>query len=168
MGWHYLVKVPQAKYYYDLLLLRLPLVGKLVSRVVIARFARSLGTLLNSDISILVALTIVHETTTNSVYARCLPAIRDSVKEGESVSLMMEEAKIFPNLIVKMAGVGEETGQLSEMLIRVADTYEEDVDVLVSSLSSLMEPFLIVIMGLIVGFIVIAMFLPLFNLTELL
>ncbi len=166
-GWQYAMKVPRAKFYVDLALLKMPLIGKLITRVVIARFARTLGTLLNSEISILVALSIVKETTTNLVFANCLPAISDSVKEGESFAQMLEEAKYFPNLVVKLVGVGEETGQMSEMLIRVADTYEEDVDVLVSALSSLMEPLLIVIMGLIVGFIVISMFLPLFNLTEM-
>lgn len=166
-GWHWLMRIPQAKYVVDALLLKLPLVGNLLTRVVIARMARTLGTLLNSNISILTALSIVRETTGNLVFANCIPGVSDSVKEGESLARMMEETTHFPNLVIKMVGVGEETGQMAEMLIRVADTYEEDVDVLISSLSSLMEPFLIVVMGVIVGFIVIAMFLPLFNLTEM-
>jgi len=148
--------------------LHVPVFGKLISRVTIARMTRTLGTLLNSGVPILSALTIVKETTTNMVYADVIPGVIESVKEGESLGKMFEEAHIFPNLVIKMIGVGEETGQLSDMLTKIADTYEEDVEVLIASLSSLMEPLLIVIMGLIVGFIVIAMFLPLFNISELL
>ncbi|MBU1862456.1 MAG: type II secretion system F family protein [Candidatus Omnitrophica bacterium] len=168
VGVRFLLKFPRIRFYVDKVILRIPLLGKLVSRVMISRFTRTLGTLLNSGVPILSALAIVKETTTNLVYAQCVPRISESVKEGESLARMMEETKIFPMLVIKMVGVGEETGQLSDMLVKVADTYEEDVDVLVASLSSLMEPFLIVIMGLIVGFIVISMFLPLFNIAELL
>lgn len=163
----YMLVIPFIKYYVDIVVLRIPVFGKLASRVTIARFSRTLGTLLNSGVSILSALSIVKEATTNIVYANSIPKIMDSVKEGESLALMMERTGIYPNLVVKMVGVGEETGQLSDMLLKVADNYEEDVDVLIGSLSSLMEPLLIVIMGLIVGFIVIAMFLPLFNIAEL-
>jgi len=164
----YLLTYPRVKYFADKALLRIPLFGKLISRVTIARFVRTLGTLLNSQVPILSALNIVKETTTNLVYSQCIPQISDSVKEGENFAKMLEETKVFPDLVIKMVGVGEETGQLPDMLIKVADNYEEDVDVLVASLSSLMEPFLIVLMGLIVGFIVIAMFLPLFNIADML
>jgi len=167
-GFMYLLKIPAFKYYFDLIVLKIPVLGKLIARVTISRLCRTLGTLFNSGVPILNALYVVKEATTNLVYANCIPKIIDSVKEGESFALLMEQTKLFPNLVTKMIGVGEETGQLSDMLIQVADTYEEDVDVLVASLSSLMEPLLIVIMGLIVGFIVISMFLPLFNLTEML
>jgi type II secretory pathway component PulF len=167
-GFMYLLKVPAFKYYFDLIVLKIPVLGKLIQRVTISRLCRTLGTLFNSGVPILNALYVVQEATTNLVYANCIPKIIDSVKEGESFALLMEQTKLFPNLVTKMVGVGEETGQLSDMLIQVADTYEEDIDVLVASLSSLMEPLLIVIMGLIVGFIVISMFLPLFNLTEML
>lgn len=164
----YLLKIPICKYYFDWFVLRIPVLGKLLERVTISRFCRTLGTLFNSGVPILNALSVVRDATTNMVYAHALPKIIDSVKEGESFSVLLEQTKLFPNLVTKMVSVGEETGQLSDMLIKVADTYEEDVDVLVSSLSSLMEPLLIVLMGLIVGFIVVAMFLPLFNLTEVL
>ena len=167
-GIRYLLTISAIKYYVDKIILVVPLFGKLTSRVIISRFTRTLGTLLNSGVPILSALQIIKETTTNLVYANCIPRIAESVKEGESFAKMMEEAKIFPNLVIKMVGVGEETGQLSDMLVKVADNYEEDVDILIASLSALMEPFLIVFMGLIVGFIVIAMFLPLFNIAELL
>jgi type IV pilus assembly protein PilC len=167
-GFMSLLRIPVCKYYFDLIVLKIPVLGKLLMRVTISRLCRTLGTLLNSGVPVLNALYVVKDATTNLVYANCIPKIIDSVKEGESFALLMEQTKLFPNLVTKMVGVGEETGQLSDMLIQVADTYEEDVDVLVASLSSLMEPLLIVIMGLIVGFIVISMFLPLFNLTELL
>ncbi len=167
-GFKALLKIEWFKYYYDRFLLSLPVMGDLIVRVTIARFARMFGMLLHSGVPILNALYIVKDGTQNSVYANAIPKIIDSVKEGESLSKLFEESGVFPNLVVKMVGVGEETGQLSDMFVKIADTYEEDVDVLVASISSLMEPFLIVIMGLIVGFIVISMFLPLFNLTELL
>ncbi len=167
-GIKYLSTIQTVKYYFDKIILNVPLFGKLISRVTIARFTRTLGTLLNSGVPILTAFQIIKETTTNLVYANCIPRISESVKEGESFAHMLEETKIFPNLVIKMVGVGEETGQLSDMLVKVADNYEEDVDVLIASLSALMEPFLIVFMGLIVGFIVISMFLPLFNIAELL
>lgn len=164
----YLLRIPVCKYYFDWFVLKTPVLGKLMARVTISRFCRTLGTLFNSGVPILNALYVVKEATTNLVYANCIPKIIDSVKEGESFALLMEQTALFPNLVTKMVGVGEETGQLADMLIQVADTYEEDVDVLVSALSSLMEPLLIVIMGLVVGFIVISMFLPLFNLTDML
>ena len=163
----YSLKYPAVKYFTDRLLLNFPVFGQLISRVTIARFSRTLGTLLNSDVPILSALQIVKDTTTNSVYAECIPKIADAVKEGEGLARMLEETTLFPDLVIKMVGVGEETGQLSEMLVTIADNYDEDVDSLVASMSALMEPFLIVFMGLIVGFIVISMFLPLFNLSDL-
>jgi len=167
-GVMYVLKVPVCKYYFDKCVLKIPVLGKLLARVTISRLCRTLGTLFNSGVPILNALYVVKDATTNMVYAQAFPRIIDSVKEGESFALLLEQTNLFPNLVTKMVSVGEETGQLSDMLIKVADTYEEDVDVLVSSLSSLMEPLLIVIMGVIVGFIVVAMFLPLFNLTEML
>lgn len=164
----YSLRYPVIKFAFDKMSLYFPVFGQLISRVTIARFARTLGTLLNSDVPILSALQVVRETTNNSVYADCIPLIAEAVKEGDGLSGVMEETKLFPNLVIKMVGVGEESGQLSEMLVKVADNYDEDVDNLVASMSALMEPFLIVFMGLIVGFIVIAMFLPLFNLSDLL
>jgi len=167
-GAGYAHKNKKVKYAIDLCALRCPGVGMLVQRVAISRFARSVGTLLQSGVPILQTLTIVQEMTDNEVYAQCVPLIINAVKEGEGLSKVIEETGHFPNVMIKMVHVGEETGQLPQMLEKVAETYDEDIDGMVLALSSLMEPVLIIVLGLIVGFIVIAMFLPLFNITELL
>lgn len=151
----------------DRMKLRLPIVGGLIRKVVIARFSRTLGTLLASGVPILGALDIVGDAAGNVVVAQAIGRIRTSIKEGETVARPLEESKVFPSMVVKMVGVGEETGELDSMLIKVADTYEEEIDETVSGLTSLLEPILIVILGLIVGFIVVAMFLPLFTLAKL-
>jgi type IV pilus assembly protein PilC len=123
--------------------------------------------LLNSGVTIIAALQIVRETQGNLVYANLVPEIIQHVKEGENISGLMEQTKRFPNLVIKLVAVGEETGELSDMLMQIADNYEEEVDLLVGALASLLEPILIIFMGLVVGFIVISMFLPLFNITKL-
>jgi len=161
------LKYDATKYYFDKFFLVLPVFGKLIRNVAISSFCRTLGTLLNSGVNIISALQIVFETQTNLVFANVVPEFIQHVKEGETLSSLIEQAKIFPDLVVKMVAVGEETGELSDMLVQMADNYEEEVDLLVASLASLLEPLLIVIMGLIVGFIVISMFLPLFNMTQL-
>ncbi|MFC1809733.1 type II secretion system F family protein [Candidatus Omnitrophota bacterium] len=166
-GIRYLMKHDFAKYYFDLISLYVPVFGALTRNVAISSFARTLGTLLNSGVTIISALQIVKETQTNLVYANIVPTIIQHVKEGESISALMEQSKRFPNLVIKLVNVGEETGDLSDMLTQVADNYEEEVDLLVGALASLLEPILIIFMGLVVGFIVISMFLPLFNITKL-
>lgn len=155
------------KYWFDRAWLYFPVFGKLSRNVAVSSFCRTLGTLLNNGVNIIAALQIVEETQTNLVFANAVPGILQRVKEGEVLGALIEESKIFPSLVVKMISVGEESGELSDMLIQVADNYEEDIDTMVSSLASLLEPMLIVCMGLIVGFIVISMFLPLFNMAQL-
>jgi type IV pilus assembly protein PilC len=163
----YLMKYSIVKYYIDLIALHVPVFGKLTRNVAISSFARTLGTLLNSGVTIIAALQIVRETQGNLVYANLIPEIIQHVKEGENISGLMEQTKRFPNLVIKLVAVGEETGELSDMLMQIADNYEEEVDLLVGALASLLEPILIIFMGLVVGFIVISMFLPLFNITKL-
>ncbi len=162
-----LTKDPRRKILFDKLRLRLPVVGRLLQEVYIARFARTLGTLLSSGVSILTALDVVKETVGNEVIASAILKVRESIKEGESVANPMQLAGVFPPLVVKMVSIGEETGQLDKMLVQIANEYEEEVDLSVASLTALLEPVLIVTMGLIVGFIVISMFLPLFALARL-
>lgn len=163
----FLMRYSIVKYYLDLMSLHVPVFGKLTRNVAISSFARTLGTLLNSGVTIIAALQIVRDTQTNLVYANLVPGIIQHVKEGENISVQMEQTKRFPNLVIKLVAVGEETGELSDMLIQIADNYEEEVDLLVGALASLLEPLLIIFMGLVVGFIVISMFLPLFNITKL-
>ncbi len=161
------VRSPKNRFLIDKLKLRLPVFGKLIQQMAVAHFSRTLGTLLKSGVPILGALEAVRDTVGNSVIARATMRVHDSIKEGENISTQMEASGAFPPLVVTMVSVGEESGELDNMLIQIANDYEEEVDVTVSSLTSLLEPVLIVLMGLIVGFIVVAMFLPLFTLAKL-
>lgn len=140
--------------------LKAPVFGPLFSKTGIARLTRTLGTLLSSGVPILQALTIVRDTSGNEVIARGIQLVHDSVKEGENIAPPMEASRIFPPMVIGMVEVGEETGKLPDMLMRVANTYDEEVDNTVSALSSIIEPILIVGLALMVGTIVIALFLP--------
>ncbi|MDR2462930.1 MAG: type II secretion system inner membrane protein GspF [Verrucomicrobiales bacterium] len=147
----------------DRIKLKFPLFGDLVSKTSIARFARTLGTLVSSGVPILQALNITKETSGNIVISNSVTNIYDSVKEGESMVGPMEHSGLFPPMVVSMIQVGEETGQLPSMLTKVADVYEEEVDVAVAGLTSLLEPIMIVFLALIVGTIVVALFMPLIS-----
>ncbi len=162
-----IIKSPDRRFVIDKIKLRTPIVGNLIQQIAVARFSRTLGTLLSSGVPILAALQTVRDTIGNEFIARAVMQVRDSIKEGESVSGPMEASKAFPPLVTKMVSIGEETGDLAKMLIQIADNYEDEVDVAVSGLTSLLEPLLIVFMGLIVGFIVVSMFMPLFSLAKL-
>ena len=150
----------------DWLVLRLPIVGSLVAKSTIAKFTRTLGTLINAGVPILDAITITSETTGNVIYARALEGVHDSVRQGESFAEPLRQAKVCDSLVVNMIDVGEETGDLDKMLLKIADNYDEEVDVAVASLVSLLEPVMVVVLGGIVGFIVIALFLPLIKLMQ--
>lgn len=145
----------------DKIKLKLPLFGSLAQRIVVSRFSRTLGTLISSGVPILQALSITKETAENAVISQAVSNVHDSIREGETIAGPLEESGAFPPLVTSMITVGEETGNLDQMLAKVADTYDEEVDVAVAGLASTMEPLLIVIMGLIVGFVVIALFIPL-------
>jgi type IV pilus assembly protein PilC len=147
----------------DTIKMRAPLFGQLVRKTAVARFARTLGTLMQSGVPILQALNIVRDTAGNEVVADAIQRIHDSVKEGESVAMPMEASGVFPGMVVSMVDVGEETGALPEMLVRVADGYDEEVDMAVEGLTSIIEPIMIVLLALIIGVIVIAMFVPLIS-----
>jgi len=166
-GYRVFVRAPKNRFLVDKLKLRVPVFGKLLQQMAVARFSRTLGTLLKSGVPILGALEAVRDTVGNEVIARATMRIHDSIKEGESISTQMEASGAFPPLVVRMVALGEESGELDNMLLQIANDYEEEVDVAVSGLTSLLEPLLIVMMGLIVGFIVVAMFLPLFTLAKL-
>ncbi|MBI2438777.1 MAG: type II secretion system F family protein [Lentisphaerae bacterium] len=147
----------------DKLTLRAPIFGSLVLRVNVSRFARTLGTLLSSGVQILQALTIVRETAGNEVVSRAVQAVHDSIKEGETMAVPLESARVFPSMVVSMITVGEETGRLPEMLVKIADTYDTEVDATVDGLTSIIEPILIIFLAVVVGTIVIAMFLPMIS-----
>jgi type IV pilus assembly protein PilC len=149
----------------DRIKLKLPVFGDLISKTSIARFSRTLGTLISSGVPILQALNITRETAGNTVVANAIGKIHDSVKEGESVVEPMEAAvNVFPPMVTSMVQVGEETGQLPDMLVKVADVYEGEVDNVVAGLTSILEPIMIVMLAVIVGTIVIALFMPMIGL----
>lgn len=143
-----------------------PVFGSLIQKTSIARFTRTLGTLVSSGVPILQALQITKETSGNSVVAAAIEKVHDAVREGENVVTPLEASGIFPPMVISMVQVGEETGKLPDMLIKVADVYEEEVDNSVAGLTSLLEPIMIVILAVIVGVIVIALFLPLVSIIQ--
>ncbi len=143
--------------------LRLPLFGDLNRKTVISRFARTLGTLVTSGVPILQALNITRETAGNAIIADAISQVHDSVKEGDSIVLPLEASGAFPPMVVSMIDVGEETGQLPEMLLKIAEIYDDEVDNSVAGLTSMLEPIMIVLLALIVGTIVIALFMPLLS-----
>ena len=148
----------------DYLKFKLPLFGTLTNKSVVSRFTRTLGTLIASGVPILEALNIVRETTGNEVMTSAITKIHDSIREGENIAEPLRQAKVCDEMVVNMIDVGEETGELDKMLVKVAETYDEEIDVIVESMTSLIEPILIIFMGGAVGTIVIALFMPLIKL----
>ena len=163
VGFNLFGRTSFGRYQLDKLKLNAPVFGNLTSKASISRFSRTFGTLLSSGVQILQALNIVKETAGNEVMARAVQRIHDSVKEGESVATPVEASRVFPNVVVSMINVGEETGRLPEMLTKIADNYDTEVDAAVDGLTSLIEPLLLVFLAVVVGTIVIAMFLPLIS-----
>ncbi|MEM6458923.1 MAG: type II secretion system F family protein [Planctomycetota bacterium] len=159
-------KTSGGKAVFDRLVLITPVLGGLVAKATIAKFTRTLGTLVNAGVPILDAITITSETTANNVYANALKDVHDSVRQGDSFAEPLRKAKVCDPLVVNMIDVGEETGDLDKMLLKIADNYDEEVDVAVAGLVSLLEPIMVVILGGIVGGIVIALFLPLVKLMQ--
>jgi type IV pilus assembly protein PilC len=147
----------------DSMKLRLPLFGDLLRKTAISRFSRTLGTLITSGVPILQALNITRQTAGNMVIAKAIGQVHDSVKEGESIVQPLEASGAFPPMVISMIDVGEETGQLPEMLLKIADVYDDEVDNSVAALTSVLEPMMIVILAVIVGTIVIALFMPLIS-----
>jgi len=143
--------------------LRMPLFGNLNRKTAISRFARTLGTLVTSGVPILQALNITRETAGNAAVAAAISHVHDSVKEGESIVQPLEASRVFPPMVVSMVDVGEETGKLPEMLLKVADVYDDEVDNAVVALTSMLEPLMIVFLAVIVGTIVLALFTPLIS-----
>lgn len=144
----------------DTVALYIPVVGKLIRKTVIARFTRTLGTLVAAGVPILEAITITKETSGNYVFEKALGKVHDSIREGETFSAPLREAKVCDAIVVNMIDVGEETGDLDTMLLKIADNYDEEVDVAVSSLVKLIEPLLVVGLGGVIGTIVVAMYSP--------
>jgi len=140
--------------------LMIPVLGQILSKTSIARFCRTLGTLISAGVPILDALNITRDTTGNEVYRRAVQGVHDSIRKGESFSEPLRKARVVDIMVVNMIDVGEETGDLDKMLVRIADNYDEEVDRLVASLVSLLEPLLVIMLGVVCGFIVVSLFMP--------
>ncbi len=158
------LKTPRGRARYDRLKLRLPAVGDLNRKIVVARFARTLGTLIASGVPIMQSLEVVSKAIDNTVIGEAVEAVRASIREGQTIAIPLQFSGVFPPMVVQMAKVGEETGQLEQMLDKVADFYDVEVETTVQSLTSLLEPMLIIFMGVVVGAMVISLYLPIFSL----
>ncbi|MFN0012311.1 MAG: type II secretion system F family protein [Phycisphaerales bacterium] len=150
----------------DTVVMYVPVMGALVKKTAIAKFTRTLGTLINAGVPILEAISITRDTVGNYVYEKALNKVHDSIREGETFAQPLREAKVVDSLVVNMIDVGEETGDLDAMLLKIADNYDEEVDVAVNGMVKLIEPLLVVVLGGTVGTIVVAMFLPLVAIIE--
>ena len=155
------IRTKFGRHLWDKFKLVMPAIGPVISKVAISRFARTLGTLVSSGVPILQALNIVRETAGNVIIANAVVKVHESVKEGETITAPLEGSGVFPPMVISMVDVGEQTGALPEMLMRIADDYDEQVDNAVAAMTSLLEPIMIIFLAVIVGSIVIAMFLPL-------
>ena len=158
------IGTPGGRLWFDRLTLKFPIIGKLLQKVVIARFARTLATLTKSGVPILSSLEIVAKTSGNKVVERAVLSARSSIKEGENIADPLAHSKVFPAMVTRMISVGEKTGELEKMLSKIADFYENEVDAAVTALTSLIEPLVIAVLGVIIGGIVVALFLPIFKL----
>lgn len=160
----FIIRLKKGRYFLDKVKLKLPIIGGLTQKIIVSRFARTLGTLVGSGVPILQGLTNVRDIVGNEVMGHGLLVVHDSVKEGESIVEPLKQCAVFDPVVINMIGVGEETGKLDEMLMRIADTYDSEIDIMISGITSLLEPVLIITLAGIIGFIVISLFLPLVSL----
>jgi type IV pilus assembly protein PilC len=165
-GYKLIRKTPIGRAVIDIITLRLPGIGNLARKTVVARFTRTLGTLVSAGVPILEAVLITRDTCGNYVFEKALNKVHDSIREGENFAAPLRQSKVVDSLVVNMIDVGEETGDMDVMLTKIADNYDEEVDVAVGSLLSLLEPFMVIVLGSIIGGIVLALFLPLVSMIE--
>ena len=159
-------KTPTGHLQIDTIILKIPVIGELLRKVAVARFCRTLGTLTSSGVPILEGMDITARTAGNLVIQNAIMKSREAVEQGRNIAGPLAETKVFPPMVVQMVGVGEATGALDAMLSKVADFYEDEVDNAVAAMTAMMEPLIIAVLGGIIGFIVIAMYLPIFNLAN--
>jgi type IV pilus assembly protein PilC len=155
---------PQGRLLIDRVILKLPLVGSLMRKISVGMFTRTLGTLISSGVPMLEAMEITARTSGNAVVEKAVMQVRRAIEAGRTIVDPLRETGVFPNLVVQMIGVGEQTGNLDAMLQKIADFYEDEVDVAVGDLLTAMEPIIILFLGVVVGGVVISMYLPLFSL----
>jgi type IV pilus assembly protein PilC len=164
VGLRYYYKTPAGRKRIDTLLLKAPVFGILLRKVAVAKFTRTLGTLISSGVAILDGLEITARTAGNKVVEEAIMKTRVSIAAGKTIAAPLKETTVFPPMVVQMIAVGEQTGALDSMLAKIADFYDEEVDTAVANLTSLLEPLLMVFLGVIIGGVVIAMYLPIFKL----
>ncbi|HIE35762.1 MAG TPA: type II secretion system F family protein [Candidatus Omnitrophica bacterium] len=162
------IRTPKGKYTYHKFLLKLPIIGDLIKKIAIAKFSRTFSTLVRSGVSIVRCLEIVGKTSGNKIIEDALVEAKKSIQEGQPISVPLEKTGIFPPMVVKMISVGERSGRLEEMLSKIAQFYEEQTDAMIAGLSSLIEPIIIVFLGVIIGGIVVSLFLPIIKITQFL
>ena len=156
-------RTPGGKMFWHNVLLKAPLLGPVMRKIAVARFTRTLGTLLSSGVPILDSMNVVAKSAGNVVIEQAIMQTSEKIREGRTMAEPLMETKVFPPMVVQMIGVGEQTGALDQMLNKIADFYEEEVDVAVARLTSMLEPIMLVVMGGIVGFIMISMYMPIFE-----
>lgn len=166
VGFVQALKVPQGRYAFDNFKTKAPLIKDLEIKSAISRFSRTIGTLLNSGVSIMDALEVTAKTSGNVVIEKAIMRIREQIAGGKPMAEPMKEVGIFPGMVVQMVAVGEKTGGLGGMLTKVADFYDEEVDAAVEALTSMIEPLIIVFLGIVIGFILIAMYMPMFSMGD--
>jgi type IV pilus assembly protein PilC len=164
VGFTYMLKTPQGRRTFDTTLLKLPVMGAVLQKIAVARFTRTLGTLLQSGVPILDALEICAKTSGNVRIEAGIMHVRQRISEGQNMAEPLTEAKVFPEMVVQMIGVGETTGALDQMLNKIADFYEEETDIAVASMTSMLEPIMMVGIGGMVGVVLVSMYLPIFEL----
>ena len=155
-------KHPRGRYYFDKMLLKMPVIGSLLRKIAVARFTRTLGTLITSGVPILEGLSITARTSGNAVLEEALMKVRKAIEEGRTIVDPLRECGVFPNMVTQMIGVGEATGAMDSMLQKIADFYEDEVDAATKDMLAMLEPIIIGVLGVSVGGIVISLYMPLF------
>ena len=166
IGFKWARKQPKGRFYLDSFALKLPIFGPLIRKVAVAKFTRTLGTMISSGVPIMDGLEITAKTSGNVIIENAIQAVRTAISEGKSMSEPLEQTGIFPGMVVQMIAVGEATGAMDQMLSKIADFYDEEVDTAVEALTSALEPMLMVFLGGIIGFVVVAMYLPIFQMAS--
>ena len=166
-GWFYFIKTPTGRWFWDSRRIRLPIFGSIAHKICLARFSRTLASLIRSGVPILEVLQIVSQTVGNVVMEKAVKTAASDIERGESISAALAKHPIFPSMIIRMVTAGEQTGKIDNMLERIADFLDEEIETTLSGLTALIEPILIVFLGVVVGGMVICMFLPIFKLPEI-
>ena len=161
--WKKIKTKPEVRLKVDTLKLKIPVFGRLFTKVAISRFTRNLGTMLASGVPVLTALDVVSESTGNAVLTRAIRDIQTGVRQGASIAARMENHDIFPPMVVNLLSVGEDTGQMESMLDKIADSYDDEVAAMTEGLTAMLEPLLIVVLATIVGTMIIALYMPMFS-----